>query len=67
MRFNTCLKTMIEKYVLVQWPYSQIVMEHPRFNECYALTDLDNQDVVNSAYFIPEDLYAELKDEIGLS
>jgi len=55
---------MIEKYVLVKWPYSQVVMEHPRFNECYLLQAFEYQEQLDAAYFVPEDLYEELKNEI---
>jgi len=43
----------MKKYVLVPWPHSQLFMDHPRFNECYVLADLDNQDVLESAHFVP--------------
>jgi hypothetical protein len=53
----------LKKYILVQWPYSQIFMDHPRFNECYLLQASDNQQHYDAAYFIPEDLYEELKSK----
>lgn len=54
---------MEQKYILVQWPQSQLFMEHPRFDECYLVQPLEHQPQYSSAYFIPEDLYEELKVE----
>ena len=46
------------KYVLVQWPESQLLMEHERFHECLLITDIEGHDEVgSSAYMCPEDLY----------
>lgn len=54
---------MNKKYVLVLWPQSQEFMEHPRFIECYVLKALDDEDVVDLAYFVPEDLFEEVTAE----
>lgn len=48
----------MERYVLVRWPESQLLMEHERFNECLLVQDIDNHvQVGSSAYMCPEDLY----------
>ena len=52
----------MEKYILVYWPFSQEYMEHARFDDCYLLQALDGQEHFDSAYFIPIDLYWEVKD-----
>jgi nicotinate-nucleotide adenylyltransferase len=63
---------MNERYILVQWPESQALMDHPRFNECVLGMDIDGHDEVGgSAYFVPESLYKELfrtpgKKRVGL-
>ena len=40
------------KYVLVEWPECQYLMNHERFDECYLVED--------SAYMCPENLYCEV-------
>lgn len=51
----------MEKYILVQWPESQMLMEHKRFNECLLVQDIDGHDEVgSSAYMCPEDLYEKI-------
>ena len=52
------------RYILVLWPYSQLFMGHPRFDECYLLQAIRNQQHHDSAYFVPEDIYAELYAEL---
>jgi hypothetical protein len=52
------------KYIMVMWPFLQIFMEHPRFDECYLVQALGDQEHFDSAYFIPEDLYAELYEQL---
>ena len=50
-------------YILVQWPESQMLMEHERFHECLLVQDIDGHDEVgSSAYMCPEVLYNELFD-----
>ena len=49
------------KYVLVQWPESQFLMDNPRFSECIFCMDLEgHEEVGDSAYMCPEDLYKEI-------
>lgn len=49
------------KYLLVQFPESQYLMQHKRFNECLLVSDIEGHDEVgSSAYMCPEDLYNEL-------
>lgn len=50
-----------DKYVLVQWPETQELMMHERFNECLLIQDIDGHDEVgSSSYMCPEDLYEEI-------
>lgn len=52
------------KYVLIQWPESQLLMDHERFNECLLVQDIDNHvEVGSSAYMCPYDLYKEIFDK----
>ena len=49
------------KYVLVQFPESQLLMDNPRFNECLFVQDIPGHDEVgSSAYMCPEDLYEQI-------
>lgn len=49
------------KYILVQWPESQILMENSRFEECLFIENIEGHiDVGGSAYMCPEDLYNEV-------
>ena len=51
----------MKKYILVEWPKSQMLMEHERFNECLLVQDIDEHIEVGScAYMCPEDLYEEI-------
>lgn len=51
----------MEKYILVEWPESQLLMHHKRFNECLLIQDIDNHNGVgSSAYMCPEDLYEQI-------
>ena len=51
----------MKKYVLVEWPESQELMEHERFNECLFVQDIDGHvEVEGSAYMCPEDLYEKV-------
>jgi len=52
------------RYIMVLWPYSQLFMKHPRFNECYLVQASSEQQHYDSAYFVPEDIYAELYEEL---
>jgi hypothetical protein len=42
------------KYVLVKWPESQELYCHSRLNECYHLTEGEDD------FMVPEDLYDEI-------
>ena len=54
-------KIIIMKYILVQWPESQYLMDHERFHECLLVQDIDGHDEVgSSAYMCPEDLYCKV-------
>ena len=49
------------KYVLVQFPESQLLMDNPRFNECLFVQDIDGHvKIGSSAYMCPEDLYEQI-------
>ena len=51
----------MQKYILVEWPESQMLMEHERFNECLFVQDIDGHDEVGSgAYMCPEELYEQI-------
>ena len=51
----------MKKYILVEWPESQRLMEHKRFNECLFIQDIDGHvKVGSSAYMCPEDLYEKI-------
>ena len=51
----------MKKYVLVEWPESQELMEHERFNECLMVQDIEGHiEVGGSAYMCPEDLYEKV-------
>jgi len=54
---------MEEKYVLIQWPESQEIMDKEWYNECFLAQSTDkSQDWVGSAaYFVPESRLQELK------
>lgn len=50
---------MKDKYVLTEWPESQDFVGNP---ECYLVHSLDhNERQLDSAYFVPEDLFIEWK------
>lgn len=50
---------MKDKYILTEWPESQDFVGNP---ECYLVHSLDhNERQLDSAYFVPEDLFIELK------
>ena len=51
----------MKKYILVEWPESQELMEHKRFNECLLVQNIDGHvEVGGSAYMCPEDLYEKV-------
>lgn len=50
---------MDNKYILTEWPESQEFMGNP---ECYLVHSLDhNERNLDNAYFVPEDLFLDLK------
>ena len=54
-------QTNKQYYVLVQWPESQMLMEHPRYNECLFVENIEgHNDVGSSAYMCPVDIYEEI-------
>lgn len=56
------------KYILVQWPDSQYLMEHRRFDECIFAHDLEGHvEVGSSAFMCPEDLYGEIFNDMQVS
>jgi hypothetical protein len=56
------------KYILIEWPESQIIMEHPRFNECLFVNYVEgHEDPGSSAWMVPEDLYCEVYEEGNIS
>lgn len=51
---------MNEKYVLVTWPESQMLMEEKWFDECILAQEIDGHpEVGSSAYFVPVERFAE--------
>ena len=53
---------MEEKYILVSWAKSQILMEQVWFDECILMNDENHlQEIGSSAYFVPENRYNELQ------
>lgn len=54
---------MKEKYILVCWPESQMLMEEVWFDECILMNDENHlQEIGSSAYFVPENRLNELVD-----
>jgi hypothetical protein len=54
----------MQKYVLIQWPDSQALMDMPWFKECVFCMDLEgHEEVGDSAYMIPEERYEEFMKE----
>lgn len=54
-----------DKYIIVKWPEIQDFMEHPRYTECFSAYSL-NDDDMDSYWFVPEDLYYEIRYPIQL-
>ncbi len=51
----------MDKYVLVCWPESQMLMGMEWFNECILMNDIDHlAEIGSSAYFVPADRYLGL-------
>ena len=49
---------MKKMYVLVEWPESQKLMDEEWFDECYLANSFEDDDVSDSAYFVPWDRYS---------
>lgn len=54
-------ENILKKYILVQWPESQELMEYSRFDECISIQEIDK--VGYMAYMCPEDLYKEIFEQ----
>lgn len=50
---------MKTKYIIVSFPESQAIINHPGFNECY-LIDPGDDNSKSGSYAVPEDLYEEV-------
>lgn len=51
----------MDKYVLVLWPDSQMLMEEDWFDECILMNDDNHLDEIgSSAYFVPEYRYYQI-------
>lgn len=50
----------MKTYVLIKFPESQLLMGHPRFNECFPCIS-DN--APEHAYFVPRELYRDIKED----
>jgi hypothetical protein len=51
-----------EEYVLVLWPWVQELMEYLWFRkECYLLVAFDDQEHIDSAYFVPKRRIEEIE------
>lgn len=50
---------MKKKYILVSFPESQVIINHPRFNECRLVDSGDDNDE-SGTYAVPEDLYEDV-------
>lgn len=58
---------MKKKFVIVQWPESQDLMEQPWFHECHLINDENGLKKYGSAaYFVPEDRFYSIscQDEL---
>lgn len=49
---------MKKKYILVDFPDSKTIINHPRFNECHIINSDNNSE--SGTYAVPEDLYEEV-------
>ena len=51
----------MEKFILISWPKSQILMEQEWFDECILMNDENHlENIGSSAYFVPEERMKEL-------
>ena len=51
----------MNKYILVEWPESQYLMDKPWFNECLLLNPDEPNGIGSSCYMVPEHLYNMLE------
>lgn len=47
-------------YSLLRWPEVQDYMDHPRWNECFYASRVDESDT-DSYWFVPDDIVAEVE------
>lgn len=50
----------MQKYILVKWPLTMLLLQNKRLNECYIALPVDYEKSIDSSYLVPEDLYEEL-------
>ena len=51
----------MKKYVIIQWPDSQQLMDHERFSECHLInSERGIEEFDSCAFFVPEDLFEEV-------
>jgi hypothetical protein len=48
------------KYILVTFPDTQLLMNHPRFDECISCQEIEGHPCPDSTYMVPEDLYEQI-------
>lgn len=51
---------MRERYILVEWPDNQILMDHPRWGECILCVEIEGHPCPDGTYAVPESLYGEV-------
>ncbi len=55
----------MDKYILIPWPESQDYMEQPWFRkEAILYQPMDEQEYLDSAYFIPENRIKQFDKEV---
>lgn len=55
---------MEEEYILITWPESQEYMNYDWFRkEAYLLQAFEDQEHLDSAYFVPKGRYEEVQNE----
>ena len=51
----------MKKYVIVEWPESQLLMNHEKFCECHLINDEQGMEEFGScAFFCPEDVFNDV-------
>ena len=57
----------MERYYLVLWPESQLLMEESWFEECMLMNDGNHLDNIgSSAYFVPEVRYKQFQQKFKI-